>query len=470
MKDGTTSIPQDINWIGGLNGAPTSPISLARRWLYKFDNYANAYANWVQITENNPIRVGQGYIFKGTGTTTTNQNYTFKGKPNNGTIATNTVGSDQLLLAGNPYPSVLNATKFINDNINSIDGTLYFWEHYSSNNTHILSNYEGGYAARNLTGGVPPVAPDLISGRGSSSKMPNQFIPVGQGFFVNGKIGSGGTVVFNNEQRAFYKENESSYSNPLFKTSDSTIKTSNSNQYNKIINSPLEVDNCMKIRLGFNSNNNYHRQILLGFMNEKATSGIDLGYDAFNFDNFPNDMYFLNGESQLVIQGEGYFNINASYPLGIKTAVEGKVSFVIDGLENFDEDQEIFIYDKDNDSYHDIRTEKFEVNLPVGTNHTRFALRFVNSKTLGTEENTLNTIQIRHSKETNTLVITNNLLDLTVEKVVIYNSLGQNTAILKVENQDQKNIQLPIKSLSSGVYIAKIKTSNGSISKKFIVN
>jgi trimeric autotransporter adhesin len=146
MKDGTTTTPQDINWIGGLNGAPTSPISLARRWLYKFDNYSNAYANWAQISENDPIRVGQGYIFKGTGAATANQNYTFKGKPNNGTIASNTVSSDQLLLAGNPYPSALNANKFINDNVNSTDGTIYFWEHYSSNTTHILRDYEGGYA------------------------------------------------------------------------------------------------------------------------------------------------------------------------------------------------------------------------------------------------------------------------------------------------------------------------------------
>jgi hypothetical protein len=30
------------------------------------------------------------------------------------------------------------------------NGSLYFWEHYSSNNTHILRDYQGGYAVRNL--------------------------------------------------------------------------------------------------------------------------------------------------------------------------------------------------------------------------------------------------------------------------------------------------------------------------------
>jgi hypothetical protein len=36
--------PQNINWIGGYDGAPTAPISVARYWLYKFDNLGNDYA------------------------------------------------------------------------------------------------------------------------------------------------------------------------------------------------------------------------------------------------------------------------------------------------------------------------------------------------------------------------------------------------------------------------------------------
>ena len=152
------------------------------------------------------------------------QNYTFVGKPNNGLINSNTVSADQLLLVGNPYPSAIDAYDFITDNINSvdrlqdvgIDGTLYFWEHSSSNNTHILSNYLGGYAVLNLSGGVAPVAPSGISGKGLSAKIPKQYIPVGQGFFVYGKTGGGGPVIFNNGQRSFQKENDAT-SNTLFK-------------------------------------------------------------------------------------------------------------------------------------------------------------------------------------------------------------------------------------------------------------
>jgi hypothetical protein len=473
MKDGTTTTPQNISWIGGLNGAPTTPISLAKRWLYKFDNYANDYANWVQITENDPIRVGQGYIFKGTGATTTNQNYTFKGKPNNGTITTNSVSSDQLLLTGNPYPSALNATKFIIDNINSIDGTLYFWEHYSTNNTHVLRDYQGGYATRNLTGGIMATSSnvDFISKLGTPSRgIPNQYIPVGQGFFVNGKIGSGGTITYNNEQRGFYKENEVDTSNIMFRTAIATKKTETTN-LNITTYDPDKAELYKRIRIDFNSSNNFHRQILLGFIDGMATNSIDKGYDGLNFDNFPNDMYFVIQGDQYIIQGVGSFDENSTYPIGIKTAVEGKVSIVLESSENFDDNQEIYIYDKLNDSYHDIKNEKFEIILPKGVFNNRFELTFKNNQTLSIDElNSSNNIQIRYLSEKNILVINNNSLNTSVEKVNIYNLLGQNLIKLKVENQDQKNIQLPIQINNKGVYIAKIKTSNGNTSKKLIIN
>jgi uncharacterized repeat protein (TIGR01451 family) len=469
LKDGTTSTPQNIYWIGGYDGAATSPISLARYWLYTFDNYVNEYANWNQILETIPIRVGQGFTLKGSGAVGLIQNYTFTGKPNNGLIITNTVAPDQLLLTGNPYPSALDADAFITDNSSSIDGTLYFWEHYATNETHILRDYQGGYATRNLTGGTAiPTSEgiDYISGLGSPSRgIPNQYIPVGQGFFVIGKMDGGGTITFKNSQRGFYKENDAVNSNVMFKTSANhkTKKASDNN------NDSIVTDTYMKIRLGFNSNNNYHRQVLLGFMNEKASSEIDYGYDGFNLDDFPNDMYLLNGENQLVIQGEGYFDENSSFPIGVKTNMAGKVSFVVDALENFAPEQAVYIYDKDTDTYHNIRNEKFEVNISVGVNETRFSLRF-KDKTLKVDQNSIHdVIIIAHIQNTNTLSINNKSLDITVEKVTLYNILGQSISLWKIENQNQQNIQIPIKSISSGVYIAKLKTSKGEFSKKIVV-
>jgi 3-deoxy-D-arabino-heptulosonate 7-phosphate (DAHP) synthase len=186
-------------------------------------------------------------------------------------------------------------------------------------------------------------------------------------------------------------------------------------------------------------------------------------------------MYLLNGENQLVIQGEGFFDASDSYPIGIKTDVEGNISFAIDALENFDPEQAIYIYDNDTESYHNIRNEKFEVMMPAGVNDTRFSLRFINKNnnsknvSLGTTENTIGDIKISHIQNGNILLINNKLMDTVVEKVTLFNILGQSITTWKIENQEQQNIKIPIKNLSSGIYVAKVKTSNGDISKKIII-
>ncbi|MFE3868941.1 LamG-like jellyroll fold domain-containing protein [Flavobacterium sp. LS2P90] len=478
MKDGTTSTPQNINWISGYDGLPGSPISLARYWIYKFDNSANAYANWSQINETSALRVGQGFTLKGSGASSGTQNYTFVGKPNNGTIASNSVSADQLLLTGNPYPSALDANAFINDNLASMDGTLYFWEQFTTNDTHILRDYQGGYAERNLTGGVPATAGgvDFISGQGSSTKgIPNQFIPVGQSFFVYGNVGSGGPITYKNTQRGFHKEDETGVSNSMFK---STVKDKKENILNNN-NDIIEKDTYKRIRLGYNSNNNYHRQVLLGFMEEKATSAIDNGYDGFNFDYFPNDMYFLNDEDQLVIQGVGYFDKNDSYPIGVKADTEGKVKFMIDGLENFDKNEKMFIYDSENDTYNDIRKKQYEVLIPSGENNDRFSLCFKQKtkkekeETKGEKDKKENTksddIKITRLQGKNVLEINNKSMDTNLQKVTLYNMNGQSIATWEIQDQSQQNIELPIKNLNPGVYIARIQTANGDISKKIII-
>lgn len=473
LKDGTTSTPQSITWVGGYDGSPTSPISLARYWLYKFDSATDAYANWVQLTENSALRVGQGFTLKGSGAATATQNLTFVGKPNNGIIS-NTVGSGQLLLVGNPYPSAIDAYKFLDDNLSTverstIDGTLYFWQHAPENNTHVLANYLGSYGVLNRAGGVPPVVPTLISGGGSTSKIPNQYIPVGQGFFVYGTA-AGGAVQFNNGQRAFVKENNAA-SNSLFKTK-ATTKTSKENSYNN--NDAVVINTNKKIRLGYDTANGYHRQVLLAFMDEKATSDIDYGYDGETLDDFPNDMSLLNGETPLVIEGEGYFDINATYPIGVKADMNGKVSFSVDELENFDVEQPIFIHDNLTDTYHNIREGKFETDLSAMSESTidkRFSLRFTD-KTLGVDKNNIiteNAIIISHTQKGNILEINNQVTDTSIEKVTLFNTLGQLISSWKIENPEQQNIKIPLKSVSSGVYIVKIKTSKGDLNKKIII-
>jgi hypothetical protein len=478
LRNGTNpTAPGPIIWINGFDGA-TSPFSLAGYWIYKFDSSLNAkdYANWTQIFETGILQAGKGFTLKGPGISGT-QNLTFIGKPNNGTI-TNTVGSDKLLLVGNPYPSALDADKFIDDNIGSIetlitnaaiDGALYFWEHYSTNNTHNLGAYQGGYGVYNKSGGVLPSATgvDFISGLGTTSKLkvPQRYIPVGQGFFVFGNA-TGGDVKFKNSQRAFLKEDNAA-SQTTYRI-PTTPKDSNHWADNS--DAQIKKDTHKRVRLGFNFyNQSFHRQVLLAFMDEKANSEMNDGYDAYNIDDSPSDMYLLNGENELAIQGEGYFDEEASYPIGVRSETTGKISFVLDGLENFDESQNIFMHDNETDTYHSIKDKAYEVEIPKGTFNERFSLRFTD-KSLAVQDPLYdNTINVFFTRSNNTLNIKNSANDNTVLTASLFNIQGKLLSKWDVKEKEQSNIKIPIQDKTSAVYIVKLKTEKGTISKKIIV-
>jgi len=138
--------------------------------------------------------------------------------PKDGNLTT-TVGGNQSYLVGNPYSSAISAKKFIEDNIDAIDGTLYFWEHAciededsSETAGHNYGGYIGVYGTRNASMGLAankvtsnddenPNTPSI--GNGTYTE-PKEYIAVGQGFFVSSDV-DGGTINFNNSQREFIK-------------------------------------------------------------------------------------------------------------------------------------------------------------------------------------------------------------------------------------------------------------------------
>ena len=86
LRDGTNSNnPLNLLWTTTVDANPnTSPITLSSRWLYAYENYPiGDYASWRRIGQTETIAVGLGYIMKGSGASSTEQNYVFVGKPNN---------------------------------------------------------------------------------------------------------------------------------------------------------------------------------------------------------------------------------------------------------------------------------------------------------------------------------------------------------------------------------------------------
>ncbi|MES2852414.1 MAG: LamG-like jellyroll fold domain-containing protein, partial [Bacteroidota bacterium] len=490
LKDGTDSlIPNSINFDDGAFFADvvSSPIKISNRWLWSYNSQTlnsntdlNDYHQWKYVGSTGLIKTGEAYTMKGTGgiaPITALQNYVFIGKPNSGTI-TLSLPYDQTYLVGNPYPSALDADEFIRDNLaarnalgkNVFNGALYFWDHFGLSNNHYLAEYEGGYATYTLMGGVAGIADSSLTGTGAGTKVPERYIPVAQGFFVDAYLDSdlsgtmipttvdGGNLIFKNSQRVFVKE---SAGNSLFMKTIGTTKSSAKG-------SDVETETRSKIRLGFDSSIGAHRQLLLG-ADSNTTAMFDIGYDAPMFDLSVNDMFWEINNIEYVIQAVTDFNENQVIPLGLTVGTEGKIKIKIDALENISGTTQIYIHDNITGIYHDIRTSDFTISLAVGEYRNRFSLRFTN-KTLDVDENNLNDgLIVLYSNNYKVLIIQNKALDSTVNEVRLFNILGQAVANWDVKNEIQTRIQIPIKNLSSGVYIVKLKTSKGDYSKKIII-
>ncbi|MEY8847600.1 LamG-like jellyroll fold domain-containing protein [Psychroserpens sp. XS_ASV72] len=472
LKDGTNSAnPLNLQWIMGQNAnGSTMPITQTSRWLYTYENYPeDSYASWNAINETSNISTGLGFTMKGSGAgdpIADYQNYVFVGKPNNGNITTPVTVGNQALV-GNPYPSAIDANLFILDNIpggnsgttQSIDGTLYFWEHYTSNFTHILEEYEGGYATYNLTGGNAAVSPPLVSGNGTPTKLPSRYVPVSQGFFVTAS-NTGGSIQFKNSQRGFVRE---SLGNSVF------IRSSSANYDDAQTDSDSEIK---RVRLDFKTSEGAIRPLLLGFVsNGFATDAIDYGYDAENTDSeFSNDAFWNIENRDFTTQGVGSFAVDKQYPLSMYISDAGTYEISLKALENFDEDVEVFIYDVVTGNYFNINTEAFQITLDANTYVDRFFVTFQSEDTLSTVASQESQTIINYLNATSEIYVkTFNTSE--INQIRLVNILGQeiqswnNTLDYVVGSA----IRIPVQNMSTGTYIIEVHTDRTILNTKVII-
>ena len=231
------------------------------------------------------------------------------------------------------------------------------------------------------------------------------------------------------------------------------------------------VEEKNRIWLNLTNNSGAFSQTLIGYITD-ATQGLDRGFDGESFGGNNVTFYSIIPEAKLTIQGRALpFDANDTVILGYNAAKKGNYSIRIDHLDGVFASQSIYLEDKDLNIIYDLKQKPYVFSTKVGDFNNRFVLRY-GGKTLSVDENNIknNNIKITYIKNSNNLVINNNSLDATVEKVTLFNIQGQSISTWKVENQDQQNIQIPIKSISSGIYIAKLKTSESELSKKIVIN
>jgi hypothetical protein len=452
LKDGTDpNNPQPINFQSqywAADAAVTNPITISSYWMYKYINNNGQYANWSFIGSSGSLKVGESYTMKGSNGAGISQNYVYVGKPNNGTI-TLTATANNIYLVGNPYASALNANQFINDNAN-LTGTLYFWEHFG-NNTHVTAQYQGGYGTYNLSGGVAAVS--LLGNGGTATKIPKQYIPVAQGFFVQAKA-SGGSFAFNNSQRNYVTE-----------TSGNSVFTKSAfNNQAVPPNNQVFNDNRPKIRLNYTSPVGVVRGLLVT-EDPIATFGYEGKYDGAILDLQNEDATWQIEDQKCVIQGIPTMNNAVTLPLFVKTSLEGVGTFEITDLENIPQEKEIFLKDNLFNIYHNLRTSNYLTTIYAGEESSRFELVF-QDQVLSNSAFDTNKLSVIFQNQGKKVVIFNPN-NQNIDSLVLYNMLGQEVYSVAI-NSSQSKIELPTSQVT-GTYIVILKSEDQSISKKIII-
>ncbi|HLV38470.1 T9SS type A sorting domain-containing protein, partial [Xanthomarina sp.] len=429
-----------IGFTPAHNADPTTnPIKISSRWLNTYnasETLSDGITGWIRINSSTLIPPGIGYSMKGSGSSISEEEYVFSGEANSGDYSYPvTAGNDFLI--GNPYPSALSAEKFINENKNVIDGTLYFYEQFKENNTHVWREYQGGYATLNLLAGVAASAADSQLGTGGNQikGAPTNNIAVGQGFFVN--IKTNGTLKFTNKQRVFAKE---SNGGSIFYRENA-----------------VNNDSRTKFWLHFTDPTGRAREIALGY-DDNASVGFDTGYDAIDYSDYPDKMLWYTPENLLVIQGLNRFSEEDEIPLSIKVTTPGTYTIRLDRTLNFPENTAIYLKDNQENNFYNLKTEDLSIVFEAGTFNNRYSIVYQRETlSLPTLEGN-QSIYVKFDKNDDTV----QLLGLdnlnSVQGVYIYAMDGKQVKSFK--NIDSKVFNVSY--LNDGVYILKLEMVSGA--------
>ena len=460
----------------------TGALTIASYWIFKFLSQST-YSGWVQSGAATNIAAGQGFTMKGTsGSDLTNvgetvennpgsaQRYDFRGKPNDGDI-TITVADNNFTLTGNPYPSAIDLSAFLTDATNCT-GIAYFWEHDKTVASHALLAYRGGYGtfspiSRGGTGIYVPakfysydISGNLLPLTESSpnNSYARMFCPIGQGFMIKGNA-SGTTVTMKNLYRVFQKEN---VLNSVFERNATVSQTLNADFLPPIMSvsgfdyTTVSTAEVPQIRFNTLLNNQAIKQVVLAFDSD-ATDGVDHAKDAENNDVTTLDMnFFLNDKDYVisVIQ----FDENKRLPVSFKSTNNASFKITVAQIINFEQANNIYLYDKVTDLYHDIKNAEYEFVLPQGTYNNRFEITFKNDALSASNPIRENLVVFQNN--TNQLLTISNpnlldlksvtLFDISGKKIFSHLNLGTNSSYA-----------FSTAALSDGVYLAKIQCSDG---------
>ncbi len=486
---------------GAYNGI-ISPMTISTRWLYKHDTPGTeAEAHYTAIGTGNNVPAGFGFIMKGLGTTNHDQNYDFRGRPNNGSFSIpvgtgfDVNGNPYWTLTGNPYPSALDLAMVVNNN--AMVNSIRFWEQDRTINSHYYSAARFGYGSWVPAGGAAGTYTAATISRWDSSgntypggtssglSIQRRYAPIGQGFLIVGDGVTGGNATIDNSMRVFVKEgaaNLSEFRNP--EDNGSAVANNEDSDSGAVIIGDDNSDNPIyqegywpQIRLVTVFGDSHSREMVLLF-NEDSTDGYDHGMDALHPMDASSESYFPIGEDynrlKYVIETVP-FEMSKQIPFAVTLDRQYKV--LIESIEVINFYEHAFIWDRVENTYQEITYgQEAGFILPAGEYDNRFFIVFRGER--AAIENSDGTI------ETNKILASVDFFQNNPAKQLeVTNPEGYNIVTAQffdmagklVFNQanvgDNKKFTFPTGNLSDGVYLVKLTTdSNVAIDYKMIIH
>jgi len=420
------------------------------------DNVDDDANDWVVAPQDEVMEQGVGYIATSPqeGVFPRRDTITFTGEFNTGDITTDIFYNSESVtgtwnLIGNPYPSAIDFDLLYAANSDVVDGIAYIWTQslpLDANNpgNEDLNFNRDDYAMYNVgVGGIV----------GANNMRPEKYIPSGQSFFIEGL--QNGQLSFSNSMRAIDHDSNLQF----FKTSNKRKREQPEN----------------KIWINLTSGNTIFNEILIGYVFGASQKNDGLLYDAPRISADGDAFIYTSIEGsdlKFAIQGRHLDSIknNDIVDLGFKTINDDREKFfrlsISEKRGDFLATNVVYLKDNLLNITHNLSSGSYNFTSTAGDFKNRFQIKF-KSKTLSNDAafSNQNNITVYYLNTNLIEVRTNNVAKIT--NISLYDILGKQLQTFEGENKSNKILNL--ENHSHGLYILKMKLSNGNVVSKKIL-
>jgi hypothetical protein len=169
-----------------------------------------------------------------------------------------------------------------------------------------------------------------------------------------------------------------------------------------------------------------------------------------------NDAFWIQ-KDELYVAKASVFKNDLSIPIVIKLKANATLGFRLFDLKNFDNQQNVYLFDKETGSSYNLISQVVTLNIDLGTYADRFEIRFQN-ETLSVAGENINQLYLSAYFDSAASEINiSNKNTIAVNTVFLYNVNGMKVLSTKVNTSDTA-IKIAASHLSAGIYFLKCLT------------